>query len=576
MQKKIIPYGTANFEEIATQGYHYVDKTAYIARLEQVKFPVFLRPPRFGKSLLTEMLRCYYDIRMADRFEEIFGGLHAGRHPTSKRNSVFFMAFTFSGMDIFSDMEEGGLKRKFDANLLKTARFFMLYYKDLLGFDQERIDRALVEGKDDGVGTIQMLLSLVRSLGHRTYVPIDEYDSLTNALAIRYRHTGASDNMYLRILGKGGFFRNFFEMLKTESQNAIEQIYITGILPITLADMTSGYNIASWIHQEEGFVNMLGITQSEFEALVDEIYRDHQVRLDRELVMDTAKRYYDGYRFLPGAEQVYNPMMAMYFLNSVAQYGKFPARLADRNLRMNYDQVAFLFGQNRQGAKEIITRITEEREILATSDLQVSFDMKDFKLGKYIVEGLFYVGILTYGEQMDTLRIPNAVTYTFALDYFGEVQEFEPDPAEVAGWIRGYKQDGDAEALLDGFFRDVIQKFPGQFFATANESFFHGLLFSVLDANTQKDIYQVLPEFNLPDGRADLMVRTFPHAAPPRAIADLFEIKQVPKGAGDPALLARLREAVEQIRAYKTGPYAQWRGVAVCFRGNRDFRFEIV
>jgi len=553
-----------------------VDKTAYIARLEQVKFPVFLRPPRFGKSLLTEMLRCYYDIRMAGRFEAIFGGLHAGRHPTSKRNSFFFMAFTFSGMDIFSDMDESELKRKFDASLLAVLESFLDRYAGELGFSRERIDQTIRKFENDGVGGIRHALRKVAALGHRTYVTIDEYDSLTNALAIRYRHTGASDNMYLRILGKGGFFRNFFEMLKTESQNAIEQIYITGILPITLADMTSGYNIASWIHQEEGFVNMLGITQSEFEALVDEIYRDHQVRLDRELVMDTAKRYYDGYRFLPGAEQVYNPMMAMYFLNSVAQYGKFPARLADRNLRMNYDQVAFLFGQNRQGAKEIITRITEEREILATSDLQVSFDMKDFKLGKYIVEGLFYVGILTYGEHMFSLRIPNAVTYTFALDYFGEVQEFEPEPAEVSRWMIQYLADGDAEALLEGFFRDVIQKFPGQFFSSANESFFHGLLFSVLDANTQKDIYQVLPEFNLPDGRADLMVRTFPHAAPPRAIADLFEIKQVPKGAGDPALLARLREAVEQIRAYKTGPYAQWRGVAVCFRGNRDFRFEIV
>ncbi len=574
--KKTIPYGTADFEKIVTQGYYYIDKTMYIEKLEKAQFPVFLRPRRFGKSLFTEMLRCYYDIKLKDRFEEIFGNLYIGKKPTKKHNSFFFMSFTFSGMDIYAEMSERELKSKFDISLLKAVKRFMYHYHDTLNLNQSDVKEIIEEYKNNGVGAVQQMITLAKSFGHKTYITIDEYDSLTNALAIRYRHSDASDNMYLRILGKGGFFRNFFEMLKTESQNAIEQIYITGILPITIADMTSGYNIASWIHYEDNFVNMLGITQTEFEEFIDLIYNDYEITIDKQLVKDTVKKYYNGYRFLRHAEDVYNPMMTMYFLNSVINYNKFPTHLADRNLRMNYDQIAFIFGQNSEGAKEVITDISEHKQIITTSDLQISFDMKDFKYGKYIVEGLFYIGILTYSEEFFKLKIPNAVTYTFALDYFNELQNFEYSNKVVSKWISQYFLTGDANVLIEGFFRDVIQKFPGAFFANANESFYHGMLFSVLENNTQKDIYQVLPEYNLPQGCADLMLKTYPHSISPRPMTDLFELKQVPKSATDEALQKKFEEAKTQLQKYKTGRYKNWRGIAVCFRGNKDFLMEIL
>ncbi len=574
--KKSIPYGNPDFEEIVTQNYYYVDKTMYIEKLERIKFPIFLRPHRFGKSLFTEMLRCYYDIKLKDRFKEIFGNLYIGKKPTKKHNNFFFMSFTFSGMDIYADMSEQELKSKFDSTLLLACEKFMKHYSNELKLTQERIDFTLKRFETEGVKAVQNLITLAKGFGYKTYIAIDEYDSLTNALAIHYRHSDASDNMYLKILGKDGFFRNFFEMLKTESQNAIEQIYITGILPITIADMTSGYNIASWINFKPQFVNMLGITQTEFNEFIDLIYNDYEITIDKQTVKDTIKKYYNGYRFLRKAEEVYNPMMTLYFLEHLINNNEFPTHLADRNLRMNYDQIAFIFGQNSEGAKEVITDISEHKQIITTSDLQISFDMKDFKYGKYIVEGLFYIGILTYSHEFNTLKIPNAVTYTFALDYFNELQNFEYNNKAVSKWIVQYKHKGNANALIDGFFRDVIQKFPGQFFANANESFYHGILFSVLENNTQKDIYQVLPEYNLPQGCADLMLKTYPHSISPRPMTDLFELKQVPKSATNEALQKKFEEAKTQLQKYKTGKYKNWRGIAVCFRGNKDFLMEIL
>ncbi|MFP4289152.1 MAG: PD-(D/E)XK nuclease domain-containing protein, partial [Bacteroidales bacterium] len=236
-----------------------------------------------------------------------------------------------------------------------------------------------------------------------------------------------------------------------------------------------------------------------------------------------------------------------------------------------------LFGQNLERAKEIITEITENKTYLHTTQLQISFDMKDFKEGNYIAEGLFYAGILTYSNQMNTLKIPNLVTYDFALDYFNELQNFHYKDYKYTKWILQYKQQGDAVALVEGFFKDIIQKFPGQFFANVNESFYHGLFFQVLYNHTEKDLYEVLPEFNLPQGRADLMLRTYPNQTyTPIHLHDLFELKRVPKDTNQAGFDAEFAAAKEQVLKYKTGDYADFRAVAVCFRGNTDVKVEVL
>jgi len=474
-------------------------------------------------------------------------------------------------------MSELEIKKSFDIHIAGILFGFLLHYKDELNLNLNQIDEFKNEFKNDAAQAIVIIFKLVENAGSKIYIVIDEYDSLTNALAIRYRYTNSDDNMYLRILGRDGFFRNFFQMLKNYTQNVIHQIYITGILPITISDMKSGFNIANWIHFNPQFANMLGITKSEFDNLIEEVYTDYpEITLDKQEVKDIIKKYYNGYKLIRSSEEVYNPMMTLYFLNNIIQNNQYPDILADFNIRISYDQIAFLFGQNLEKAKKIITEITETKEYELYTQLQITFDMKDFKEGTYIAEGLFYSGILTFSNELNILKIPNLITYGFALEYFTELQNFKFQNIDFSKWISAYKRRSDVKTLIDGFFRDIIQKFPGQFFANANESFYHGLLFQVLYNHTEKDIYEVIPEYNLPQGRADIMLKTYPNLMAPIQIHDLFEIKQVPKSATDTELETQLEKAKQQLINYKTGDYADFRGIAICFRGNLDYKIEIL
>ncbi len=576
--KRLMPYGSSNFEEIATGNYFYIDKTKYIEKLERIKYPVFLRPRRFGKTLHTEMLRCYYDLKMADRFDEIFGNLYIGKNPTGRQNQFFFLSLDFSGMYALAEMSEKELKKSFDEHIAGSLHRFLIKYQKNFKLSDERTNELAAKFEKDATQAISSICGLVEKASSKLYLTIDEYDSLTNALAIRYRHTGKADNMYLRILGRDGFFRNFFETLKTNTKNTIYQIYITGILPITISDIKSGFNIASWIQFEEEYGEMVGITKTEFDQLIDEVYTDYpEITITKGEVKQTIKNYYNGYKFTKRSPEVYNPMMTLYYLNSVIKYNRYPDILADNNLRISYDQIAFLFGQNTEDASRIISEITNKKTYTHTSKLQVSFDMTDFKEGNYIAEGLFYTGILTYSDQMNVLKIPNLVTYSFTLDYFNELQNFEYKNGNYTQWIMAYLQKGDAKALVEGFFKDIIQKYPGQFFANVNESFYHGLFFHVLYNHTEKDLYEVLPEYNLPNGSVDLMLHTYPNQTyTPIYLNDLFELKRVPKGAPDNEFEGMFEKAKEQVLKYKTGEYTDYRAIAVCFRGNVDVKVEIL
>ena len=339
--KRRMPYGLANFEELATGPYYYIDKTQYIEKLEQVKYPVFLRPRRFGKSLLTEMLHWYYDIKAKDRFDAIFGNLYIGKNPTGNQNKYFVLILNFSGMDTFIEDDQQLLKEKFDKHIITQLQGFLMFYSELLFGAYDYHNDFFDKYKNDASAGLNYILQLLSSKQEKLYLCIDEYDSLTNALAIRYRYSTPDDNVYLNILQKGGFFRTFFETIKIHTKTTIDQVYITGILPITIADMNGGFNIATWITFDVEFTNMLGITSDEFNNLIEEVYSDYEITLDKQEVKTVIKKYYNGYRFLTGEKEVYNPMMTLYFLNHVIRNNQYPPELIDRNLMINYNQIVW-------------------------------------------------------------------------------------------------------------------------------------------------------------------------------------------------------------------------------------------
>ncbi len=573
--KKRIPYGISNFETIATENYYFVDKTKYLEEIDNVKYPVFLRPRRFGKSLFTEMLRCYYDKKYASEFQQIFGQYYIGKNPTKKHNTYFFINFNFSGLRAYAEDDRRIVEKKFNLENNSVIYNFLQYYKEELKLNDEIITTFDKRYENNSAGALSNIINIVATIKGKLFIVIDEYDSLTNAMAIFYQYAPANDNEYLNILGKNGFFRAFFEMIKKGTAKSVDKVYITGILPITIADMNSGFNIAQWITFDKKFVNMLGFTYLETKELVNKIYKDYNLKTDKAEVIITMKQYYDGYKFINNGEYLFNPMMTLYFLYHLINNDDYPNTLIDDNLRIDYNQIAFIFGNNTEGRNEIIEEITAHKKTNFSSKLNVSFNMNNYKNGDYISEGLYYSGILTHGQYYDELNVPNIITYDMALDYFKEINNFRTTGYQISKIIQIYKATGDAESLIENFFEKIIKIFPGNFFKNANESFYHGLLFNVLWNTFAKNIYEVLPEYNLPTGEVDIMLRSLNGTEVRHKLNDFFEIKQVPKKAKEAEFEQQFEKVKKQAQKHITNDYKNWRAIAICFRGNKDYKIKI-
>ncbi len=571
---KRIPYGISNFETIATENYYFVDKTKYLEEIDNIKYPIFLRPRRFGKSLFTEMLRCYYDLKYANRFKEIFGNYYIGKNPTKRHNTYFFINFNFSGLRAYAKNDKEIVEKNFNINNNSVIYSFLQYYKDDLNLNDEIIESYRIEFQYNSAGALAKIINLVYTTGKKLFIAIDEYDSLTNAMAMYYQYASEHENEYLNILRSGGFFRGFFEIIKFGTATSVDKVYITGILPITIADMNSGFNIAKWITFNEKFTNMLGFTYAETENLVNEVCTDYNLTASKAEMLKTMKQYYDGYKFTRKGEYLFNPMMTLYFLDNLIENDEFPDLLIDENLRIDYRQIAFIFGNNTEARNEIITEITEHKKINFSSNLNVNFKMINYKNGDYIIEGLYYSGILSHSNYWNELKIPNLVTYNMALDYFKEINNFTTTGFQTSKIVKNYQKTGNVHDLLENFFEKIIKKFPGDFFKNANESFYHGLLFHILWNTFTKNIYEVLPEYNLPTGQADIMLRTLNSAEAQYNLNDIFEIKQVHKGKSDAVFEQKFKEVKIQAKKHLANNNKNWRIIAICFRGNKDYKIK--
>ncbi len=459
-EPKKIPYTVSNFKTLITENYHYIDKTKYIEELEKVKISVFLRPRRFGKSLFTETLRYYYDLRFADEFQEIFGNLYIGKNPTPKHNTYYFLSLNFSGMAVWLEGDRSFIKKQFDSNIMINLYEFLYNYKEELKLSDKYLENFNDYYNNNASGALKKITSLVHAQNGKLFITIDEYDSLTNAMAIFYQHAPENDNEYLNILKKGGFFRSFFETIKYGTATAIDNVYITGILPITIADMNSGFNIATWLTFEDRFANMLGFTEQEIKNLIDEIYNDYNLTPDKTETYNILKQYYDGYKFISGSDDyLFNPTMTLYFLNSLINNNRYPDLMTDTNTRIDYNQISYIFGNNKKMRDYTINKITENKSLKYSSRLNINFDMIDYKNGNYIPEGLFYSGILTQGEYSNELRIPNIITYEMALSYFTKINNYKVTGLDITMIGENYQDYGDVKNLIENFFQKTIKKF---------------------------------------------------------------------------------------------------------------------
>ncbi|MCK4259837.1 MAG: AAA family ATPase [Halanaerobiales bacterium] len=403
--KKIIPYGVSDYVKMRSKDFLYIDKTKYIEILDSYgdDYVFFLRPRRFGKSLFLSMLDSYYDINTKAQFDQLFSGLYIGDHPTSYANSYYILKFDFSGIQ---SSERESLVSGFRRKILDGINDFKKKYQ--LTFE--------LPLEEEPANLLSFFLTEVKYLiDGKIYVLIDEYDHFANDLL------SFQVEVFADTISKTGFVRKWFEVLKTGTgMGVVDRIFVTGVSPITLDSLTSGFNIASNLTRDPNLNEMMGFTESEvlslLEATVD--------MTDVKQLMPELKDYYNGYLFNEDVEQrVFNSDMILYYLNTYQKTKKPPKDLVDINISSDYSKMQKLFTlKNKERNYKILERILKGEPQITTITREFSL-AKEFTTSDFL-SLLFYMGFLTIEKEVLTrvkLKVPNYVIKELYFNFFSQM-----------------------------------------------------------------------------------------------------------------------------------------------------------
>ncbi len=401
-----LPYGISNYEEIVRDGYEYIDKTKYIEKLENLseKRVIFLRPRKFGKTLFTSVLENYYDINKEDKFEKIYGKTYIGKNPTVNKNKYHILRFNFSGID--TTTEEGTIKG-FKNEVLSSIQVFIEKYK--IEF--------YVNWEQEAENVLDNLIKAfyIQRNEEKIYVIIDEYDHFANELL------GFAPNRFKDLVSKNGKVRKWYEILKKGTETVIDRIFITGVAPITLDSLTSGFNIGKDITQDVRFNEMMGFTQEELIEILD---RQEISKEEQEKILPIMKENYDGYKFSIGAEkQIYNSNMCLYFLTEYTWSREIPEKLIDVNIASDYSKIGNMLHLCKGEEKENIISKTVANEKI-TSEITEKFNPAIEFTEKDMISMLYYLGYLTISGEFlgkPQLVTPNKVMRDIYSSYFLEI-----------------------------------------------------------------------------------------------------------------------------------------------------------
>lgn len=406
-----LPNGISNYEKIIEENRIYVDKTIYIEKMEDLADStiMFLRPRKFGKTLFTSTLECYYDKNRVDKFEKLFGKTYIGKNPTPNKNRYCILRFNFSGIST-NTVEETmkGFREKVD---LGINRFVADYEIEFYNNPEQSTEGIL--------GSIFEAFRTQRR-DEKIYVIIDEYDHFANELL------GFRTDEFKELVAKNGKIRKWYEILKEGTESVVDRIFITGVAPITLDSTTSGFNIANDITKDIEFNDMLGFNKEDVKYLMKEIDMPEE---KQEEVLPIIKENYDGYIFSDEIDnnelnnyKLYNSNMTLYFLNEYCRLKEIPKKLVDINILSDYGKIeAFMnLCQNMNKIElleEIVAEEPVESELTEKFNAEISFGEKE------LISLLFYLGYLTIKEnEFGVLKfiIPNEVIRTIYSNYFLE------------------------------------------------------------------------------------------------------------------------------------------------------------
>ena len=495
--RKRIPYGMMNFAVIRRDDCYYVDKTRFIPMIEEAdKFFFFIRPRRFGKSLTVSMLQHYYDILAKDKFEVLFGDLYIGKHPTRDRNSYLVLYLNFSG--IVGELHN--YRKGLDAHCQTMFDYFCDIYADYLpkGIKEE------LDKKEGAVEQFEYLFTECNKTNQRIYLFIDEYDHFTNAILSDIE----SLHRYTDETHGEGYLRAFFNKIKAGTYSSIERCFITGVSPVTMDDLTSGFNIGTNYSLTPEFNEMIGFTEEEVRQMLTYYSTTSPFNHSVDELIEIMKPWYDNYCFAEecyGETTMYNSNMVLYFVKNYIQRGKAPRDMVEDNIRIDYEKLRMLIRKDKEFAHDASIIQTLVSEGYVTGELKKGFPAINITNPDNFVSLLYYFGMLTISgtyEGRTKLTIPNQVVRdTYLLSTYNEA-ELNFSSYEKNELSSGLAYRGDWKAYF-GYIADCLKRYTSQRDKQKGEFFVHGF---TLAMTAQNRFYRPISEQDTQAGYVDIFL----------------------------------------------------------------------
>ena len=549
---KRLPYGINDFEAIIEQNQYYVDKTMYLPLLENQPSNIFfIRPRRFGKSIFLSMLHAYYDCSKKEKFQALFGDLWVGKHPTPLQGKyqILHLDFSYVGGSIEK------LEENFNMYLRVKLDGFMRIYQDSYPEDvKEKFFKS-----DSAAEKLALLQDETATKGIPLYLIIDEYDNFTNTVL-----NEQGEKVYWAITHADGFYRDVFKKFK----GMFERIFITGVSPVTLDDVTSGFNIGWHISTKPEFNQMLGFSQEEVRKMFA-YYKEVggiPATSDIEAMIDEMKPWYDNYCFSEDAlrtqSKVFNCDMVIYYLRNYMDRGEAPKEMIDPNTKTDYNKMKKLLQLDKLDGdrKGVIRTIAETGQIVAP--LTEAFSAYSLTDPQIFTSLLFYYGMLTIkgtrGDKM-ILGIPNN---NVRKQYYGYLKDLYEEKAYVdTNQLTDYYYDMAYEGRWrEGlqFMADAYSKVSSVRDGIESERNLQGFFMAYLNLN---NYYYTAPELELNHGYCDFfLLPNLTHYATKHSY--ILELKVLSKkdyeAKPEDGKLSKAevqwQEAEEQIKRYAMAP----------------------
>ncbi len=542
------PYGIADFRKIREEGYFYVDRTDRIPLIEDAGSQLlFLRPRRFGKSLWLSTLENYYDLARAADFGRLFGGLKIGHNPTPLHNRYFVMRWDFSAVD------PGG-----DLNAIRRSLFnhVNVRIKDAITRYGDWLDGRVEVNPDDGLASLQSLLSAVSQTPHKLYLLVDEYDNFANEVMINpLRGAGR----YEELVEGEGIIKTLFKVIKSgASGSGIDRVFLTGVSPVVLSDMTSGYNVAEDLSNDPDYHDLCGFTETELHAALEAMATARRLEADQTAIaLDLMRDFYNGYRFSSQRDKrIYNPTLALYFLKYLGRHGVYPSRLLDDNLAMDRNRIQYV--ARLPHGEALVNAALNEREPLTVAQLVNRFGVRDMLTAPrdpaFLASLLYYFGVLTLAGRdvlgKLVLTIPNQVIRKLYVERLQEqVLPDYGDQEQRQRVVERFYATGDLGPLCDFLEQRYFKVFDNRDLRWSNELVVKTAFLVTLFNDA---FYRMDSEPALGRGYGDLLLRVRPDMRQYALLDHLLEFKAVglkAVGLTSAELAARTRE---ELRALPT------------------------